>query len=172
MTQHDLQVRTSKIVAGLEAEKTNELFQSLAHALENNLDSKAAISSVKNGDSTQQTKVKGSKKESKTKITSKSTKILSPARNEVKPKKLPSQRNSMERKPPIREKEKISSKSKIVDSKKVKKVPSKEPKPKEEIQQKFIANGNGSVESESQNSITPPPKEDFKEKEKVVSFEL
>jgi TRAF3-interacting protein 1 len=164
VTQQDLQVKTSKIVAGLEAEKTNELFQALAYALENKLDSKEAISSVKNGNNPPQTKIKTTKIEKTPKIISqKSTKTQPPSRdrtptNEVKQtKKLPSKQNSLERKASIKEKEKpavkekVSSRSKVSD-KKIKKVPSKEIETKQE--EKVLTNGS----TESHNSITPPRK--------------
>lgn len=166
MTQQDLQVKTSKIVAGLEAEKTNELFQALAYALQKQLDSKDAINSVKNGIIPSQTKIKTTKIETKSKNISKTTKAQPPPSrdrtptNEVKQtKKLPQKQNSLERKPSIKEKEKekpavkekTSSRSKVGD-KKIKKVPSKEIEVKQE--EKVLTNGS----TEIHNSITPPRK--------------
>lgn len=175
MTQQDLQVKTSKIVAGLEAEKTNELFQALAYALENKLDSKEAINSVKNGNIPPQTKIKSTKTESKSKIISKSTKAQPPPSrdrtpsNEVKQsKKLPSKQNSLERKSSIKEKEKpavkekSSSRSKVSD-KKIKKVPSKEIETKQE--EKVLTNGS----TESHNSVTPPRKNSEEEGQLIES---
>lgn len=49
ITKQDLSVKTSKIVAGLEPEKTNQLLQAIGMALENNLDSKEAIERIKKG---------------------------------------------------------------------------------------------------------------------------
>lgn len=170
MTQQDLQVKTSKIVAGLEPEKTNELFQALGYALENKLDSKEVVSSVKNGIIPSQTKIKTTKIDSKSKTVSKPTKIQPPPSrdrtptNEVKnqPKKLPSKQNSIERKPSLKEKEKpavkekTSTRSKVSD-KKVKKVPSKEIEIKSE--EKVLTNGS----TESHNSVTSPRKNSHEE---------
>lgn len=48
-TNQKLEVKPSKIVAGLEADKTNEIFQLLAHLIDNNVDTKDAIKSLKRG---------------------------------------------------------------------------------------------------------------------------
>ncbi|XP_055696153.1 TRAF3-interacting protein 1 [Lutzomyia longipalpis] len=47
VTKEELKVRPSKIVAGQEAEKTNELLQAIGMAIERKLDSKAAIEAAK-----------------------------------------------------------------------------------------------------------------------------
>lgn len=170
MTQQDLQIKTSKVVAGLEADKTNELLQAIAFALENKLDSKEAVTAVKNGNSI---KAKPVKNESKTKAPPavKANKAQ-PLRdrtpsNETKQKKLPSQRTSLERKPSIKEKEKVtkekpSSRSKVGD-KKVKKVPSKENGEKEE-EQKIITNGS----IESHNSIILSRKNSQEKNDEII----
>lgn len=173
MTQQDLQIKTSKVVAGLEADKTNELLQAIAFALENKLDSKEAVNAIKNGNAP---KTKSVKNESKTKAPPPAVKAnkAQPLRdrtpsNETKQKKLPSQRTSLERKPSIKEKEKIikeksSSKSKVGD-KKVKKVPSKENEEKlKEEEQKIITNGS----IESHNSMPPSRKNSQDKNDEII----
>lgn len=63
MTKQNLSVKPSKIVAGLEAELTNELLQAIGIALENKLDSKEAVESVKSGNVPAKTKSKSDVKE-------------------------------------------------------------------------------------------------------------
>ena len=48
-TKENLKVKPSKIVAGHEAEKTNELLQAIGKALEKNIDSTEAVEIVRNG---------------------------------------------------------------------------------------------------------------------------
>lgn len=48
-TKRDIKVRPSKIIAGLEADKTNELLQAIAHAVNNKIDSGDAVATVKSG---------------------------------------------------------------------------------------------------------------------------
>lgn len=61
MTARDLTVKTSKIVAGLEAEKTNELLQAIGYAIENKLDSSDAVNAIVKNKPAQLTKQKESK---------------------------------------------------------------------------------------------------------------
>lgn len=169
MTQQDLQVKTSKIVAGLEAEKTNELFQALAYAIDNKFDSKEAVTAVKNG-AIIQMKAKPTKGEQKAtrqtaQKTSNKTKEPPPSRDRTpaKPeqKKTIASQRSIDKKTTtnVREKEKAVAKGKTKaindknETKKLKKTPSKEQEV-QKIEEKIIT--NGSLDSHKDNSITPP----------------
>lgn len=173
VTQQDLQIKTSKVVAGLEAEKTNELFQALAYAIDNKLDSKEAVNAVKNG-AIIQMKTKPTKSDQKptrqtVQKTSNKTKEPPPSRDRTpaKPeqKKTIASQRSIDKKTTtnVREKEKattkekVSSKTKTIndknESKKLKKTPSKELEV-QRIDEKIIT--NGSLDSHKENSITPP----------------
>lgn len=159
VTKKDLQVKASKIVAGLEAEKTNELFQAIAYALENKLDSKEAVEVVKHS---QQNGNESKNKQKASKVEkSKPTKSQPPSRDRTpakpEPKKvLPAQR-SIEKKETTKEKDKASkerstSKSRApVEQKKIKKVPSKESSPK--LNGEVLT--NGSVDSQSSLQSLP-----------------
>jgi TRAF3-interacting protein 1 len=167
VTKQDLQVKTSKIVAGLEADRTNELFQAIAYALDNKLDSTEAVISVKSGGggaAVQSTKSKAPKTEQKTKPV---VKVISkqppPSRDRTpakpEPKKQLTSQKSIEKKNPVREKttlkEKPSSKAKpnVNDARKVKKAPSKDSDSMSslKIEEKILTNG-----SHENHSITPP----------------
>ncbi|XP_070491101.1 TRAF3-interacting protein 1 [Chironomus tepperi] len=173
VTQQDLQIKTSKVVAGLEAEKTNELFQALAYALDNKLDSKEAVSAVKNGAIIQ---MKGKPTKGDQKVTrqtaqkiSNKTKETPPSRDRTpaKPeqkKTIASQRSidkktttNLREKEKASTKEKVSSKTKAIndknEAKKLKKVPSKELEV-QKVDEKILT--NGSLDSHKENSITPP----------------
>ncbi|CRK88910.1 CLUMA_CG002578, isoform A [Clunio marinus] len=165
VTKKELQVKASKIVAGLEPEKTNELFQAIGYALENNLDSKAAIEAIKHGyqnGNESKSKQKTSKGETKEKTpTSKATKNQLPSRDKTpaKPetKKSITTQRSVDKKTSSKDKEKKerstskSRPSEVKDSKKVKKLPSNE-----KINGEVLTNG-GSIESQhsSIHSLQP-----------------
>jgi TRAF3-interacting protein 1 len=165
VTQQDLQVKTSKIVAGLEADKTNKLFQAIGYALENNLDSKEAVASVKSGNVPAKVKVSKNEQQKATKqvtAVTKQSRDRTPAKNEVK--KVTAQR-SIENKTKSNtvSKEKGAVKGKV-DSRKLKKVPSKDGVDKSKIDEKLITNGS----VESYNSVSPPREESIEKNEEVL----
>lgn len=166
VTKKDLHVKSSKIVAGLEAEKTNELFQAIAFALENNLDSKDAVNTVKHGhqNGTEvKVKQKPSKSETKEKTSvAKAIKNQPPSRDRTpakpEPKKTVAAQRSIEKKPAVREKEKATKEKERSNSKsrapaeqkepkKLKKAPSKEKDVAPKVNGELIT--NGSIESHS-----------------------
>ncbi|KAL7017764.1 hypothetical protein ACKWTF_010518 [Chironomus riparius] len=173
VTQQDFQIKTSKVVAGLEADKTNELFQALAYAIDNKLDSKEAVTAVKNGAIIQMKgkPAKGDQKSTRqtAQKTSNKTKELTPSRDRTpaKPeqkKTLASQRSidkktttNVKEKEKAATKEKVSSKTKTIndknETKKLRKTPSKELEV-QKVDEKIIT--NGSLDSHKENSITPP----------------
>ncbi|CAG9809458.1 unnamed protein product [Chironomus riparius] len=173
VTQQDFQIKTSKVVAGLEADKTNELFQALAYAIDNKLDSKEAVTAVKNGAIIQMKgkPAKGDQKSTRqtAQKTSNKTKELPPSRDRTpaKPeqkKTLASQRSidkktttNVKEKEKAATKEKVSSKTKTIndknETKKLRKTPSKELEV-QKVDEKIIT--NGSLDSHKENSITPP----------------
>ena len=59
-SRKNLTVRPGKVVAGQEAEKTNELLQALANILDNNIDTRDAVERVKNGGKSTKTPVDSS----------------------------------------------------------------------------------------------------------------
>lgn len=174
-------MKSSKIVAGLEAEKTNELFQAIAFALENNLNSSDAVSTVKHGQTNgvdAKVKQKPSKAETKEKAAvAKPTKKEPASRDRTpakpEPKKSVAAQRSVEKKPltkdkekVVKEKERAASKSRPADdqkqSKKVKKAPSKEKELTPKVNGEILT--NGSIESHSSiQSIPSQPSFEKKE---------
>lgn len=188
VTQKDLQVKSSKIVAGLEADKTNELFQAIAFALENDLDSKEAVMTVKHGHSNGielKAKTKASKGEIKEKSqVTRSNKIQPPPPSrdrtpaKAEPKKTITSQRSIEIKPTTKEKEKSlkekersTSKSRIPadmkETKKLKKTTSKEKESSPKVNGEIVT--NGSVESHS--SIQSLTRQASLEKKEEISVE-
>lgn len=172
-----VEVKASKIVAGLEAEKTNELFQNLAQAIENKIDTKEAVNSVKRGGVVQNGK-ETTKSDKKTTSTRKEKSSI--VKVEQK-KKLVSQ-NSIEKKTttsPQKTKEKEVKNGKEKPTvKKVKKTSSKD---KEVTAKRGSILTNGSVESQnSQNSLTnqqqslpiEEPTENVKATEEITPVEI
>lgn len=161
-------MKSSKIVAGLEAEKTNELFQAIAFALDNNLDGKEAVSVVKHGHQNgNEPKVK--QKTSKTAV--KPVKATAPSRDRTpakpEPKKAITSQRSIEKKTSLKEKEKpkekerSTSKSRVAtDQKKLRKSPSKEKEGASKLNGDIITNGS----LESQSSIHSLPRQASLEK--------
>lgn len=163
VTKKDVQVKSSKIVAGLEAEKTNELFQAIAFAVENQLDSSEAVKTVKHGDQNgtePKAKTKDKVKDKPTAI--KPTKPTAPTRDPTptKPekKKAITTQRSTEKK--ISSKEKVkeisTSKSRVTeakDSKKIRKTASKEKETLRKVNSDVVTNGS----LESQSSIHSLP---------------
>lgn len=160
VTQKDIQAKSSKIVAGLEADKTNELFQAIAFALENKLDSQEAVNAVKTGVTNgveAKTKSKGGKPE--TKVAAKPVKAQPPSRDRTpakpEPKKAVTSQRSVEKKTTakdkvVKEKERSTSKSRAADpkdTKKVRKASLKEPPTK--VNGEVLTNGS----IDSQNSL-------------------
>lgn len=180
VTKKDLQVKSSKIVAGLEAEKTNELFQALAYALENSLDSKDAVNTVKHGHQNGievKVKQKPIKSEAKEKVAiAKPSKNQPPSRDRTpaKPenKKSVTAQRSIEKKPSkvVKDKERSTSKSRALvdqkDSKKIKKTPSKDSPQK--VNGEVLT--NGSIESHS-SIQSLPSQPSLEKKEDVVMIE-
>lgn len=155
VTQQELQAKTSKIVAGLEADKTNELFQAIAFALDNKLDSREAVNIIIRGQqSLNETKVKPKAKEKDKPPAIKQLKVSSRDRTPAKPepkKAITSQKSTEKKiisKEKPKEKDRSTSKSRAGDSrdsKKVKKVVSKE----NSLKVNGDALANGSLESQS-----------------------
>lgn len=163
VTQKDIQAKSSKIVAGLEADKTNELFQAIAFALENKLDSQEAVNAVKNGVTNgvdAKAKSKGGKTEKpETKTATKPAKAQPPSRDRTpakpEPKKALTSQRSVDKKTTakdkvVKEKERSTSKSRAADpkdAKKVRKASLKEPPTK--VNGEVLTNGS----FDSQNSL-------------------
>ncbi|KAG5673154.1 hypothetical protein PVAND_003222 [Polypedilum vanderplanki] len=177
VTKQDLQVKTSKIVAGLEADKTNQLFQAIAYALDNKLDSTEAVNIVNNGNA-EKNKSKPTKSEQKTKPATKvNSKQPPPSRDRTpskpEPKKQMTSQKSIEKKNPVKEKialkEKPSSKSKanVNDTKKLKKAPSRDSDSMSslKIEEKIMTNG-----SHENYSITPS-RQNSQEKQEEIEIE-
>lgn len=172
VTQKDLQAKSSKIVAGLEADKTNELFQAIAYALENKLDSKEAVNAVNRGTVQQNGHDKPKAKE-KEKL--KSVKEIKPTRDRTpakpEPKKAITSQRSIEKKTTTKEKEKVvkekersTSKSRAApEPKKLRKLPSKD---KELSKTNGEVITNGSIDSQS--SIQSLPRQASLEKKEEV----
>lgn len=177
-------MKTSKIVAGLEADKTNELFQAIAYALENKLDSKEAVAAVKNGAVIQMKTKVSTKNDAKSKptvqkSTNKSKEPPSRDRTPAKPeqkKQVASQRSVEKRTPSTvrgekekaaATKEKLATKSRTIndknETKKLKKVPSKDIEAVGKNEGDKIMT-NGSVDSIKESSVTPP-RQNSQEKE-------
>lgn len=167
MTQQDLQVKTSKIVAGLEADKTNELLQAIAFALDNKLDSTEAVNFVKNGaviQSKSKTSKVDAKQKSQPKVNSKQppSRDRTPAKAEPKKQQLITQRSTDKKNGPlptktttattnVKEKSnKSTTKSNVNDTKKLKKTSSKDGDSLK-IEEKILTNG-----SHENHSLTPP----------------
>ena len=185
VTKKDLQVKSSKIVAGLEAEKTNELFQAIAFALENNLDSKDAVNSIKHGHQNGievKVKQKPIKNETKEKVTvAKPSKNQPPSRDRTpakpEPKKLVTAQRSTEKKSTtkekvVKEKERSTSKSRApVDQKelkRVKKIPSKDKDAATKGNGEILT--NGSIESYSSiQSLPSQPSVEKKEEPAIMN---
>lgn len=173
VTQKDLQVKSSKIVAGLEADKTNELFQAIGYALENNLDSRAAVNAVKfghqNGNDAK-TKQKASKVDKPPAAKPAKPQPASRDKTHAKPevKKLVTSQRSIEKKPSkeklVKEKERSTSKSRVPgdqkETKKLKKSPSKEKESSPKLNGEVVTNGS----IDSQNSIQSLPRQASLEK--------
>ncbi|CAO1431369.1 unnamed protein product [Diamesa serratosioi] len=145
VTGRDLSVKTSKIVAGLEADKTNELLQAIGYAIENKLDSLDAVNLVNKNKPAPPTKQKESratvpvKSELKEKVVPIKQKVLSNNKVPIKgePKKVVPQRPTekknatKENSKPVKEKERSNSKTRTIEqkdnkTKQLKKMPSKE----------------------------------------------
>lgn len=185
VTKKDLQVKSSKIVAGLEADKTNELFQAIAFALENNLDSKDAVNSIKHGHQNGievKVKQKAIKNETKEKVSvAKPSKNQPPSRDRTpakpEPKKSVTAQRSTEKKSTtkekvVKEKERSTSKSRAPaeqkESKRVKKIPSKDKDAAPKVNGEILT--NGSIESHSSiQSLPSQPSVDKSEEPTVVN---
>lgn len=180
VTKKDLHVKSSKIVAGLEAEKTNELFQAIAFALENNLGSKEAVETIKNGNQNG-INAKDKQKSIEIEVNEKNAKPIKnvPARDKTpvvkqEPKKSVTAQRSIEKKPSSKEKEKIvkekeksTSKSRVaVDQKEPKKVKKIQIKEKEHPKVNGESITNGSIESHS--SIKSLPSQSSVEKKEAT----
>ena len=174
VTQKDLQVKSSKIVAGLEPERTNELFQAIAFALENKLDSKSAVSVVNHGngmtnghDKSNDAKPKVAKEKPKIVKDQKTTRDKTPVKPE--PKKILTAQRSIEKKPAAAKptekvvKERSTSKSRAADPKKLKRVPSKE-KETSKVNGEVVTNGS----IDSQNSMPSFTQQISEEKKEEV----
>ena len=175
-------MKTSKIVAGLEADKTNELLQAIGYAIENKLDSSDAVNAVnknKPAPSTKQKELRASvpvKSELKEKVAPVKQKILSNNKGPIKvePKKVISQRpldkktETKENSKPVKEKDKSVSKTKTFDQKDIKtkplkKIPSKEKEVFGENVEKLNGNAfNGS--QDTQSSLQSFPQQESEEK--------
>lgn len=183
VTQKDLQAKSSKIVAGLEPDKTNELFQAIAHALENNLDSKEAVNTVKHGHSNgtdPKAKSKANKSEIKEKSSvAKANKVQAPSRDrtpaKIESKKAITSQRSIEKKPSTKEKEKLvkekersTSKPRAPadakETKKLRKSTSKEKESAPKVNGEVIT--NGSIDSHS--SIQSLPRQASVEKKEEL----
>ena len=179
-------VKTSKIVAGLEAEKTNELLQAIGYAIENKLDSSEAVNAVvKNKPPVKQKEVKASvqvKSELKEKVAPVKQKVLanSKAPIKVEPKKVVSQRSldkktaTKENSKPVKEKDRSISKSKTLEQKDnktkttLKKIPSKE----KEVFGENVEKLNGDSFNGSQDTQSSLQSFQRQESEEKVSIEL
>ena len=181
VTQRDLQVKSSKVVAGLEPERTNELFQAIAFALEKKLDSKSAVSAVNHGngnvmtnghDKPNDTKAKEKVAEEKPKVVKeqKTSRDKTPVKNE--PKKILTTQRSIEKKTVAVKgtekvvKERSTSKPRVGDPKKLKKVPSKE-KEAPKVNGEVVTNGS----IDSQNSMPSLSRQISEEKKEEVSLQ-
>lgn len=181
VTQKDIQAKSSKIVAGLEADKTNELFLAIAFALENKLDSKDAVNAVKGGQNGVESKPKAKPIKPEVKEKPKAVgKVQPPSRDRTpakpEPKKTVTAQKSIEKKSTtkekaVKEKERSTSKSRNVidqkDTKKLRKSSIKEtaaPKVNGEILT------NGSIDSQA--SIPSLPHQTSLEKKEEALIEL
>lgn len=162
VTQKDLQVKSSKVVAGLEAEKTNELFQAIAFALENKLDSKEAVNQVMHGrQNGNEPKVKQKAIKAEKPSVAKPSKAQAPSRDKTPAKSEPKKaavttQRSIEKKTTtkekiVKDKERSTSKSRGTEkeTKKVRKTPSKDKEVSPKVNGEVITNGS----IDSQNSI-------------------
>lgn len=174
-------MKSSKIVAGLEADKTNELFQAIAFALENKLDSKEAVSVVKHGHQNgdvPKAKAKPSKPEKPAAKPIKSQPVSrdrTPAKPE--PKKAITSQRSIEKKTVTKDKEKLTkdkdrstSKSRATtDQKKLKKSPSKDKESPKKMNGEILT--NGSIDSQSSIQSLPRQISDEKQDDLVTVIE-
>lgn len=185
-------VKTSKIVAGLEAEKTNELLQAIGYAIENKLDSSDAVNAIVKNKPAQLTKQKESKasmpvrselkEKGATLVKQKAllTNIKAPT-IKVEPKKVVSNRPTdkktatKENSKPVKEKDRTISKSRSIDQKDnktkteiLKKLPSKE----KEVFGENVEKINGDSFNGSQD--TPSSLQSFQrhESEEKLSIEV
>lgn len=183
VTEKELPVKSSKIVAGLEADRTNELFQAIAFALENKLDSKDAVSSVLHGqrNGVEPKNPKAAKIETKL---AKPTKAQPPSRDRTpakpEPKKAITSQRSIDKKPTAtkekvaKEKERSTSKSRAPtdpkETRKLKKAPSREKEVAPKTNGEVVT--NGSIDSHS--SIQSLPRQasiEKKEEQQPLSLE-
>lgn len=179
VTSKDLQVKSSKIVAGLEADKTNELFQAIAFALENKLDSKDAVKTVKHGHQNgEEPKAKAKPGKPEKPAAAKPSKAQPVSRDRTpakpEPKKPITTQRSIEKKTATKEKDKTTkerstSKSRApADPKKLKK---SSPKEKEAPKVNGEVLTNGSIDSQSSIQSLPRQVSDEKPDEPVTVIE-
>ena len=74
VTKENLKVRPSKVVAGLEADKTNEFLQAIGKALERKLSSKEAVEAVNNGNTVSSPKENKAGRKNEEKVDAKASK--------------------------------------------------------------------------------------------------
>lgn len=183
VTARDLTVKTSKIVAGLEAEKTNELLQAIGYAIENKLDSSDAVNAIVKNKPAPLTKQKESKasvpvkselKEKTALVKQKSVK----APIKVEQKKVVPQRSTdkktatKENSKPGKEKDRSVSKSRTSEqkdskSKTLKRIPSKE----KEVFGENVEKLNGDSFNGSQDTQSSLQSFQRQESEEKVSIE-
>lgn len=191
VTSRDLTVKTSKIVAGLEAEKTNELLQAIGYAIENKLDSSDAVNAIVKNKPAPLTKQKESKasvpvkSEIKEKVASVKQKSLSnnKAPSKVEPKKVVPQRPTdkkiatKENSKPVKEKDRSISKTRTSEQKDnktkttLKKIPSKEKEVFGENVEKLNGDSfNGS--QDTQSSLQSFQRQESEEKVSIVELPI
>lgn len=181
-------VKTSKIVAGLEAEKTNELLQAIGYAIENKLDSSDAVNAIVKSKPAPLSKQKESKasvpvkSEIKEKVALVKQKSLSnnKAPIKVEPKKVVPQRPTdkktatKENNKPVKEKDRSISKTRTSEQKDnktkttLKKIPSKE----KEVFGENVEKLNGDLFNGSQDTQSSLQSFQRQESEEKVSIEL
>lgn len=133
VTGEEISARPSKIVAGQEPEKTNQLLQSIGRALEQKLDTKEAVATIKNGSSEIKEKTSSKVVPVKTKPTEKvraekpATKEKKTVEKIIKPKEVKSKEPEKTTKPKVAKKVEKS----LVKTKKPE-IEVKEPEPEPE----------------------------------------
>ncbi|CAO1432313.1 unnamed protein product [Diamesa tonsa] len=185
VTARDLTVKTSKIVAGLEAEKTNELLQAIGYAIENKLDSSDAVNAIVKNKPAPLTKQKESKSslpvksEMKEKVALVKQKSVSnnKAPIKVEPKKVVPQKPTekktatKENSKPTKDKDRSISKTRTSDNKTkttLKRIPSKE----KEVFGENVEKLNGDSFNGSQDTQSSLQSFQRQESEEKVSIEL
>lgn len=149
----------------MEAEKTNELFQAIAFALDNKLDSKEAVNQVKHGHQNgNEPKVKPKVGKTEKPLAAKPSKAPAPSRDRTpskpEPKKAITSQRSIEKKTTtkdktVKDKERSTSKSRVAEKEttKVKKPSSKNKEAVPKVNGEVVTNGS----IDSQNSIPSIP---------------